>query len=340
MIATWASVWAMLPKGGPALWEVGADIPDGIDDQGRLMRPSLTDHSMIHQMEGSCPNTDDGGGGSEGSCPNPGPVAADRSVLSEEVATTIEDYNAKAPTGTIDDTLQFLLDWGGGVGPKVAASRYTSFKQNLGEANTKENKEDTAPQLNQWHNPVSTPLPFAPDMKIYCMYGVGVDTERGYVYKGNLDAINKGSTLLDPPFIIDNEYNDPERNISHGVLSGDGDGSVPLLSLGYMCREWNTNLKLNPSKLRVTTKEFQHETGFSISDPMRAGPRAGEHCDILGNEELTYDILKIATGAEIVEDRIISDIDKIVAKVNSHELGGANYVSNVEPRYQPGPLPP
>ena len=259
--------------------------------------------------------------------------------MSEEVATVIEEYKAKAPTGTIDDTLQFLLDWGGGMGPKVAASRYTSFKQNSGgEANKKKHENVPAAVLNQWHNPVSSPLPYAPNMKIYCTYGVGVSTERGYVYKTNLDESKNGTTLSDPPFIIDNEYNDPERNISYGVHSGDGDGSVPLLSLGFMCREWNNNRKLNPSMLRVTTKEYKHEAEFSISDPMRAGPHAGEHCDILGNEELTYDILKIATGAEIVEDRIISEIDEIVKKANSHELGGVNYVSNVESRYKPGPL--
>lgn len=42
-------------------------------------------------------------------------------------------------------------------------------------------------------------LPKAPDMKIYCFYGVGNPTERSYVYKHS-------NATTDPPFVVDYEF--------------------------------------------------------------------------------------------------------------------------------------
>ena len=33
-----------------------------------------------------------------------------------------------------------------------------------------------------YFNPLQCPLPKAPSMKLYCMYGVGIPTERAYSY--------------------------------------------------------------------------------------------------------------------------------------------------------------
>lgn len=43
-----------------------------------------------------------------------------------------------------------------------------------------------------------------------------------------------------------------------GVILGDGDGTVPLLSLGLMCRKGWTSARLNPARARVVTKEYKH----------------------------------------------------------------------------------
>jgi len=301
IISSWASVWSMLPKGGPALWEVGADnssIPESDSSPARVLEPPS---GAFHSMEEVCNAEEDD------ACYNP---------LNDAINSTINEFAKKSKASiNLDDVLQFLLDYGGGLGPKVAASRYHSF-QSGGRS---------PPILSQWHNPVATPLPVAPSMKIYCMYGVGVDTEAGYAYKSNLDETGQ---YLDPPFVIDT--NATKGNMVNGVRLTNGDGSVPLLSLGYMCADgWINNRKLNPSKIQVITKEFEHEATFVMSDPLRAGPKAGEHCDILGNEELTYDVLKIVTG-EKVDTRIISDIKNMAATINSHDLGGLNYISKVE----------
>ena len=47
----------------------------------------------------------------------------------------------------------------------------------------------------------------------------------------------------------------------YGVQKTDGDGTVPLISMGLMCRNgWRGKTKLNPSGMRVVTKEYSHKT--------------------------------------------------------------------------------
>jgi phospholipid:diacylglycerol acyltransferase len=62
-----------------------------------------------------------------------------------------------------------------------------------GVAHTK--KEVEANQLvpNKWVNPLETRLPLAPDMKIFCFYGVGKSTERAYFYRD--DEMTNGSSV-------------------------------------------------------------------------------------------------------------------------------------------------
>ena len=52
-------------------------------------------------------------------------------------------------------------------------------------------------QLNpvKWINPLETRLPLAPNMKIFCFYGVGKPTERAYFYRED-DYTNKTSVML------------------------------------------------------------------------------------------------------------------------------------------------
>ena len=53
-------------------------------------------------------------------------------------------------------------------------------------------------------------------------------------------------------------------NLDRGVRTSDGDGTVPLLSLGTLCRQqWRTHRSLptplNPAKISVVTREYRHE---------------------------------------------------------------------------------
>jgi phospholipid:diacylglycerol acyltransferase len=67
------------------------------------------------------------------------------------------------------------------------------------------------------------------------------------------------------------------------------DGTVPLLSLGYMCARngaWQKHADLyNPAKIPIILKEFKHKISVSKLD-VRGGKKASDHIDILGNWEM------------------------------------------------------
>ncbi len=110
----------------------------------------------------------------------------------------------------------------------------------------------------KWGQPLTDPLPRAPSLKMYCLYGVGVPTERAYNMR------EEGSELK-----IDT------------IFTSDGDGTVPLVSLGYMCvNGWEKGTRLNPGGIEVTTREYMHEPA-TLS--LRGGPKAADHVNVLGN---------------------------------------------------------
>lgn len=110
-----------------------------------------------------------------------------------------------------------------------------------------------------------------------------------------------GNDKCDPPFLltVNTSVNDVESKTVYGVSFSDGDGTVSLLSLGQACiGEWATK-ELNPSGTKVITREYQDNSAFQVDDPLRGGPEAATHVDILGNRRMTEDILRIVTGFEI-----------------------------------------
>merc|ERR1719330_1796437 len=88
-----------------------------------------------------------------------------------------------------------------------------------------------------------------------------------------------------------------------------------------MCVDgWKDNKRLNPSAVRVFTREFLHQEEFRVNDPMRGGPHSADHVDILGNVDTTLDLLKIVTDFDVSTvkvDSIVSGIKDIAAKINS-----------------------
>jgi phospholipid:diacylglycerol acyltransferase len=95
---------------------------------------------------------------------------------------------------------------------------------------------------------------------------------------------------------------------------GEGDGTVNLLSTGYMCAQgWKKIKRYNPAGVKVTTYEMPHEPDrFSP----RGGPNTGDHVDILGRSSLNDLILRIAGGGgDAIEERYESRIWEIGEKV-------------------------
>ena len=205
---------------------------------------------------------------------------------------------------------------------------------------------------SRWNNPLEVRLPAAPSMRIYCLYGVGRPTEVAYQYRSlplaqllaEAEAIlGRAATAedvrrlflvsTDPrrmliPLVIDRDAEDPDARLQHGIYMADGDGTVPLISLGYMCvKGWQRMsnaadaVNLNPSAIKVVTKEYLDVPAAGSSVNVRGGPKSGDHVDILGNYECISDVLRIAANfpgddGDIVEERIISRIKELSDRVN------------------------
>ncbi|KAJ0657245.1 putative transferase [Helianthus annuus] len=161
-----------------------------------------------------------------------------------------------------------------------------------------------------WSNPLETKLPDAPDMEIYSLYGVGIPTERAYVYK--LSPAYRCNSI---PFRIDSSAEG--RCLRRGVYYVDGDESVPVISAGYMCAKgWRGKTRFNPSGSPTYIREYQHKAPSSLLEGR--GLESGGHVDIMGNVALIEDVLRVAAGAsgeEIGGDRIYSDILKMSERV-------------------------
>ncbi|WVF71237.1 hypothetical protein IAT40_006037 [Kwoniella sp. CBS 6097] len=198
----------------------------------------------------------------------------------------------------------------------------------------------------KWSNPLEVRLPEAPSLKIYCLYGHGKETERSYWYmQGEYeqddtrsDAENEGAfcdasdpsnqcdnstterTALDFPLArkhwidaaVTVKGSSPE--VRSGVKFGDGDGTIPVISLGSMCvHGWNGTTRWNPAGIEVVTQEYKHSP--EILD-LRGGAQTADHVDILGATPLNAAILKIAAGrGDLVTQQIGSDIFEYVKKI-------------------------
>ena len=225
-----------------------------------------------------------------------------------------------------------------------------------GVATSRAEVEANQKDPGKWINPLETRLPLAPNLKIYCFYGIGKETERAYFYKRDTDPGTKTNVTIDTSYSIFpaneaapanmsasqtgpdlgkthpiEEQGDPEAQegstahtsthtakVDHGVVMGEGDGTVNLLSTGYMCtRGWTDIKRYNPAGVKVTTYEMPHEPDrFSP----RGGPNTGDHVDILGRSSLNDLILKIAGGREdMVGENVESRVREYARKVKIYE---------------------
>lgn len=310
----------MLPKGGDALWGTGADLHETNPGSERAVRANTQTHPLFVLSDY---DEDEGDNQEHPICNREDLVdPATEPVVNE----ALKKFSSRREH-TVQDSIDYLLKWGGGMGPAISAARIYSFDPRRRER----------PSSRTWHDITQTPLPHAPNMKIYCLYGVGVATERSYYYKHNLgeprpvsDENRSGgmgdSKFVDPPFVMDTSVEDPDHSVVHGIKYADGDGSVPLLSLGYMCAgPWrNKKSGLNPSMSKVVIREYEHRPEFTVDDPMRKGLNSAEHVDILGHLGMLEDLVKIVTDHEIdtMQDKILSDIEGIVKRIDDHPKGG------------------
>jgi phospholipid:diacylglycerol acyltransferase len=289
---TWGSLWEMLPKGGTDIWGTSHDIITSVlnNDEELVSKyhnsASIDDHDMVCLDDGCSSSAIEHIHSKDGSHLEVQDSLASFITFNDEL-TSFENesdhilldaegignngYRPNDKAWTINDAIAFLIKSGGGYGESLHASRSVSPR----------------PESESWNNPLATPLPSAPSMKMYCLYGVGIETERAYYYRKtiqDLNILNGGSDDEIPtyeihlPYIMDASVNEPERHVHFGTRSSDGDVSVPLISLGYMCVDkWQNSKTLNPSNINITTREYKHREEFQVNDPMRGGPHSADH---------------------------------------------------------------
>ncbi|TMW97175.1 hypothetical protein EJD97_006073 [Solanum chilense] len=204
---------------------------------------------------------------------------------------------------TLTDLLRF-------VAPKTMQRAEVHFSHGLAD-----NLEDPKySHYKYWSNPLETILPDAPDMEIFCSYGVGIPTERSYVYK-----ISPSDRCKSIPIQIDISADGSDNGcLSGGVYFVDGDESVPVVSAGFMCAKgWRGKTRFNPSGINTYIREHQHKPPASLLEGR--GTESGAHVDILGNFALIEDVLRVAAGAsgtELGGDRVYSGIMEMSEHIN------------------------
>ncbi|KAL1995078.1 hypothetical protein VTN49DRAFT_1265 [Thermomyces lanuginosus] len=208
---------------------------------------------------------------------------------------------------TVEGSLTYLLDQAEDWYRHQVTSSYSH-----GVAHTRAEVEANENDPRKWLNPLEVRLPLAPDMKIYCFYGVGKPTERGYFYQEERDPHTRLNVS------IDTTVTDFVSGADHGVVMGEGDGTVPLLSMGYMCsRGWRSIRRYNPAGIKITTYEMLHEPDrFSA----RGGPNTADHVDILGRSSLNDLLLRVAGGhGDEIEDHYVSRIREYSERVKIYD---------------------
>lgn len=208
----------------------------------------------------------------------------------------VADYKVYT-AGSVLDLLHF-------VAPKLMKRGSAHFSYGIADDLDDKKYE----HYKYWSNPLETKLPNAPGMEIFSMYGVGIPTERAYVYK----LSPAGDCYI--PFQIDTsaEGGNESPCLKGGVFHVDGDETVPILSAGYMCvKGWRGKTRFNPSGIRTFVREYNHAPPANLLEGR--GTQSGAHVDIMGNFALIEDIIRVAAGAtgeDLGGDQVYSGIFK------------------------------
>lgn len=209
---------------------------------------------------------------------------------------TVGKYSSK--NLTMEESIEFILntspDW---------FNRRTKEHYSYGISKSKKELERNNQDFSKWVNPLEAQLPNAPDLKIFCFYGVGNPTERSYVYQ---EETNKGMSKLNVTIKQPTEK-------QNTVFFTDGDGTIPLITHS-MCHKWKTSKAYNPGNAQVKIVELKHDPDrFDI----RGGAKTAEHVDVLGSAELNELILKVASGRDdLIDEKIITELKEWVKAMN------------------------
>jgi hypothetical protein len=132
-----------------------------------------------------------------------------------------------------------------------------------------------------------------------------------------------------------------------GVVNGEGDETVPLLSEGAVCHGLWKLPRYNPSNMSVTVIEYESKPlGYWSGGDFQGGGQSAAHVDIMGSVHMIADVLKVVSGdpSDAPEERISTDLTSVAASLvktlNEYQGRGENLVKNKDiepilPQYVP-----
>ncbi|XP_058002361.1 phospholipid:diacylglycerol acyltransferase 1-like [Hevea brasiliensis] len=330
MSRTWDSTMSMIPKGGDTIWG-GLDwSPEGIYNCGAKKPKDNSTHTAIPNGKGASSFTE---GVNYGRIISFGKGVAELHSSKIERIDFRDAVNFNNPANNCDiwteyqemgvghikvvvdykvSTAGSVLDLHHFVAPKLMKREGAHFSHGIAD----DLDDPKYKHCKYWSTPLETRLPNTPEMEIYSMYGVGMTTERAYVYK------LASTTECSIPFQIDTSATGGIENscLKDGVFSVNGDGTVPVLSVGFMCAKgWRGKTRFNPSGIHTYIREYNHAPPANLLEGR--GTQSGAHVDILGNFALIEGIIRVAAGAkgeDLGGDQIHSDIFKWSEKINLH----------------------
>ncbi|PIA43147.1 hypothetical protein AQUCO_02000522v1 [Aquilegia coerulea] len=331
MTRTWDSTMSMIPKGGDTIWggldwspeeyyecihkrhkhndtELAADKgAEHVDSQTKSLpygRMISFGKDVAEAPSSKIERTDfrdaiKGNNYANGSCNDAWTEYQDMGIGGIKAVADYKVYTA----GSLLDLLHF-------VAPKMMKRGDVHFSYGIAD----DLNDPKYKHYKYWSNPLETKLPNAPDMEIYSMYGVGIPTERAYVYK-----VSATSDCYIPFQIDTSAEGETERScLKGGVFTVDGDETVPVLSSGFMCaKAWRGQTRFNPSGIQTYIREYDHAPPSNLLEGR--GTQSGAHVDIMGNFALIEDVIRVAAGAtgeELGGDQVYSDIFKWSQKID------------------------
>ncbi|PVF93551.1 putative LRO1-a lecithin cholesterol acyltransferase-like protein [Serendipita vermifera] len=296
LFRSWAGSASMWIKGGDIIWGNETHAPDDLEDQ---------EHTHGHFLSFR--------------------PKADESNVPHVI------NNPGAGNLTVHSSIDWILSHTPTSFQRMIASNY-SFGFERNEEKLKANNHDP----RKWTNPLEVQLPNAPSLKIYCVYGHGLETERSYWYARG--EYMRDDTMADSPhpqchnqaeclspnsefpmartsFIDHSMTNETAKpKLKNGVKIGEGDGTVSLISLGAMCVEGWRRKRWNPAGIKVVTHEVSHQPE---AYHFRGGASSGDHIDILGGTPLNEIVGKVATGAgDEITENLISNIKEYAGRID------------------------
>ncbi|KAL7152363.1 hypothetical protein ABFS83_04G092400 [Erythranthe nasuta] len=330
MTRTWDSTMSMIPKGGDTIWggldwspeeeysprgrkrntnNNDTDYSEDEKDEGKRKRAPFgriisfgkdvadADSSEINRIDFRDAIKGDNVGNN--TCVD---VWTEYHDMGLDGIEAVSDYKAYT-AGDVVDLLSF-------VAPKMMARGDAHFSYGIAD-----NLDDPKYlHYKYWSNPLETKLPNAPEMEIFSMYGVGIPTERAYVYR------QTPSCECHIPFQIDTSASeeDDDMCLKDGVYTVEGDETVPVLSAGFMgAKGWRGKTRFNPSGIKNYIREYDHAPPANLLEGR--GTQSGAHVDIMGNFALIEDVMRVAAGAtgdELGGDQVYSDIFKWSEKID------------------------